>query len=84
MLVRVFLPVGKKEEGLFALEDTTLFALVQNGSSSSMHIAMRTISLSGHQLSRLEVANILSHTDLMEKFNAYGISIFTPLGIRTK
>lgn len=65
-----------------------LFALVQNGSSSTVE-SLKLIDAYRNEdnftvwssictsLSKLK--NILSHTDLTEKFNAYGVSIFAPL-----
>lgn len=65
-----------------------LFALVQNGSSSTVD-SLKLIDAYRNEdnftvwssivtsLSKLK--NILSHTDLTDKFNAYGISIFAPL-----
>lgn len=65
-----------------------LFALVQNGSSSTVESLKLIDSYRNEDnftvwssictsLSKLK--NILSHTDLTDKFNAYGISIFAPL-----
>lgn len=65
-----------------------LFALVQNGSSETVDSlklidAYRTEnnytvwSSISSSLSKLK--NILSHTDLTEKFNAYGIHLFNPI-----
>lgn len=65
-----------------------LFALVQNGSTSTVE-SLKLIDAYRNEdnftvwssictsLSKLK--NILSHTDLTDKFNAYGISIFAPL-----
>lgn len=65
-----------------------LFALVQNGSTSTVE-SLKLVDAYRNEdnftvwssictsLSKLK--NILSHTDLTEKFNAYGISIFAPL-----
>jgi puromycin-sensitive aminopeptidase len=65
-----------------------LFALVQNGSTSTVE-SLKLIDAYRNEdnftvwssictsLSKLK--NILSHTDLTEKFNSYGVSIFAPL-----
>lgn len=65
-----------------------LFALVQNGSNSTIE-SLKLIDAyrnednftvwSSISTSLSKLKNLLSHTDLIEKFNAFGRHIFTPL-----
>lgn len=65
-----------------------LFALVQNGSSSTVD-SLKLIDAyrnennytvwSSISSSLGKLKNILSHTDLADKFNAYGIHLFSPI-----
>jgi puromycin-sensitive aminopeptidase len=90
-MLQRFVPAIKSKEleplDRLGLHDD-LFALVQNGANSTVD-SLKLIDAyrfednftvwSSISTSLSKLKNILSHTDLLEKFNVYGRNLFTPL-----